>query len=128
MYKQGEDNTLVVDAAWLANNLYKVQVYKENGDGTYNVVLLEVEPSKGETFEELKSLFYSTPYSLINSYDLVDGVNCQGMVCYLADWARKAGLEYTIGYTATHVTITIHYEQGWYKFSFTEQPTITEVE
>lgn len=125
--QQEESNALVVDAAWLANNLYKVQIYKENEDGTFNVVLLEVEPSKGETFEELQTLFYSTPYSLINSYNLADGVNCQGMVCYLADWCQKAGVEYTIGYSSTHVVISIPNDGEWYKFSFTDRPSIIKV-
>lgn len=118
-----------VTSRWLGENLYRVSTYTELTNGNYVVYLLSIEPSNEETFEELCETFRTTPYSRINSYNLVDGVNCQGMTCYIVDWCQKHQCTYKIGYTPSHTYITVCVDGRWYLMSFTAfNSTIAEVD
>ena len=108
-----------VDKKWVGENLYRVSTYRELPNGNYVVYLLSVEPSTEKTFEELCRTFKHTPYSSINSYRLEDGVNCQGMVCYIVDWCKKNDCVYKIGYTHAHTYIDVCVDSQWYRMSFT---------
>lgn len=116
-----------VSKDWINENLYRVEFYLDNGDGIYDVYLLNVEEPKEETFEELKQTFITTPYSNYNSFHLADGVNCQGMVCYVARWCELNNVDFEVQYTPVHTYIIVDYQGGSYKFDFTKEPTITEV-
>ena len=116
-----------VNEDWVNENLYRVEFYLDNGDGTYDVYLLSVEEPEEETFDELKQTFITTPYSNYNSFHLADGVNCQGMVCYIARWCELNNVDFEVQYTPVHTYIIVDYQDASYKFDFTKEPTITEV-
>lgn len=118
----------IVTEEWLAYNLYRVDSYVDRKDGTYMVFLLDIEPSKEETFEELKDTFYSTPYSTINSYHIADGIDCRGMTSYIAGWCQDHNRPYKISYTPSHTYITVQEEGKWYEFNFNRMPSVKEVE
>lgn len=121
-------DVFVVTDDWLGLNLYRVQTYKPGDEeGKYVVSLIEVESPRKESFDSLTELFMETPLTLINNYNLAEGVNCQGMTCYLASWCRQTGHVYKVDYTATHTNITIEYQGDWYKFDFTEDRSITKI-
>lgn len=122
-----EEDYLVVDESWILSNLYKVSTYKDNKDGTWTVSLIRVQEATDSTWEELQELFYNTPYSLTNSYCLEDGVNCQGMTVYLADWCEKNGCPFSVKYSSSHVYIVISYEGYDYEFNFNITPRITNL-
>lgn len=124
-HKDVAPNVLFVsDINWFDDNLYRVDTYKEVNGG-YAVTLLQVEPSADQTFSELCETFKNTKYSIYNSYFLSDGVNCQGMAVYIADWCKRNGLDFELEYTMQHVSIIVSVDDVRYKFNFTENPEIT---
>lgn len=109
-------------------NIWRVESYKPRRNGKYDVYLLNVEPALELSFGELQSTFKSTKYNSFNSYSLEDGVNCQGMVCYLASWCERYYYEYSVAWTRMHTLIYIKYDGTWYKFDFdVDGSTIEEV-
>ena len=126
--EQTEDGGYIVDSTWLSENLYRCKLYYDLGEEKWKVFLINVEDSENCSFERLKTIFMNTPYSNVNSYKLEDGVNCQGMVCYISDWCSKNNCPYSIEYSSYHVDIIVNHKGTWYKFDFTKSPTITEVE
>lgn len=124
---QIDRDVYTVTEDWLGMNLYRVSTYaKLEEPNQYKVTLLRVEAPKGESFDELQQTFYATPLTLYNSLTLAEGVNCQGMTCYIASWCVQNGYVYTINYTTRHTNITVEYKGEWYTFDFTDNRTITK--
>lgn len=118
--------TIVVDADWMLENLYRVDTYTECELG-YEVSLIKIEKAKRCSFDDMVAKFMSTPYNITNNYYLKDGVNCQGMVCYLADWCSKMKYPFSVNYTSSHVYIIVEYEGCNYKFDFDLEPSVTKL-
>ena len=125
---QRSNGSFIADSEWLANNLYRCSVYYERDDGKWDVYLVDVEGPTDISFDELKETFMKTPYRIRNFPKLEDGVNCQGMVCYIADWCRENKCPYTVEYFDHHIDIVVDYLGTKYRFDFTENPIITELE
>lgn len=123
-----EQTIEVHDEEWLNQNLYKVESYTKNEDGLYTVALVNVQGAEDMSFDDLRREFYSTPYSEDNHFDIHSGVNCQGMVCYIADWCQKNAHEFAVEYFTDHVIISVLHRDKWYRFNFTQFPEITVVE
>lgn len=111
-------SNVVEDAAWLEENIWRVESYKQKWNGKYDIHLLRIEPALNPSFDELQLTFRDTEYSAFNSYYLAEGVNCQGMTVYLADWCERFAYEYSVAWTAMHTYIFIKYDGAWYKFDF----------
>lgn len=109
---------IVVEESWLEENIWQVQSYKQLRDGRYDVYLLKIEDALDPTFDQLKRTFNTTSYTSYNSYWLYDGVNCQGMTVYIADWCERNLYEYSVAWTRTHTWIYVRYDGVWYKFDF----------
>lgn len=120
-----ESQWMTVEESWLANNLYHVSSYKKNEDGTYSVVLLRLSDDVDCTFEELITKFESTPFNFVNGRELSEGVNCQGMTSYIADWCVAHNIPYAVEYFEAHTDIIVHYTDGKdYKFNFGENAKV----
>lgn len=122
-----ENLPITVTREWLSANLYKVRSYAETQEGKYLVELLDIQEPEPDTWEELKVRFMDTKYSVENHYSLQDGVNCQGMVCYLAGWCEENSVPFAVDYAKRHVAIRIMHEDTWYRFNFTEHPSIVTI-
>lgn len=107
---------------WMNQNLFRVHSYTENPDGTFDVQLLEIDGPEVDTWQQLVQLFMSTPYSDENSAYISDGVNCQGMTLFLAEWCETHDHTYTVQYMPTHVRIVITHEGEDFLFSFSSRP------
>ena len=118
---------IVADESWMNENIWRVSSYKQRKNGKYDVYLLDVQPAVEREFEELQEVFHSTRYSTFNSYNLADGVNCQGMVCYIADWCERNLCEYSVAWNTTHVWIFVRYNNEWHKFNFDVHGAIEEI-
>lgn len=128
LVREPDSSNLVADADWMNENIWRVESYKPRKDGNYNVHLLQVEPAINPSFDELRATFSGTKYNSFNSYYLEDGVNCQGMVCYLANWCERYHCEYSVSWTKMHTLIYIKVNGSWYKFNFdVDGATIEEV-
>lgn len=113
-----DPNHMVVEEQWLSDNIWRVQSYKPLRNGKYDIYLLDVETAYDQDFDALRRTFNSTPYTSYNSYWLLDGVNCQGMTVYIADWCERNLFEYSVAWTRTHTWIYVSYDNVWYKFDF----------
>lgn len=118
VFKEKDNNHIVVDFEWLQENIWRAEGYRERKDGKYDVYLLEVQPGDEDTYERLCYNFTYAPYSYFNSYYLAEGVNCQGMTVHLADWCERNGIEYNVAWTSTHTLTYIKYDGKWYRFNF----------
>lgn len=110
---------------WIKNNLYRISSYKETDNGEYEANLIEVEEATIYSFDLLRKVFYACKYTNDNHYCLLDGVNCQGMTCYLVDWCQKNNHEFKVIYSENHVYTEILHDGDWYAFNFTLVPKIT---
>ena len=122
----GHDGTVTRD--WLNANLYRVSSYHENSDGTFDVQMLDITGPEVTDWDELVEVFKSTPYTDENNYTLEAGVNCQGMVLFLADWCEKNDHTYEVRYQPRHVSIVITHRDIRYLFSFSQHPLFTVLE
>lgn len=122
-----ENSRIHVTSEWLLANLYRCANFADEEDGTYTVSLHVIEQAKPCSFNELKELFLSTLYTSTNHSILSEGVNCQGMTIYLADWCRLTGHAFEIEYFPTHVAIVIIDNGSRYRFNFTLSPSITKL-
>ncbi len=118
VFRDDGPDHVTVDRAWLEENIWRVESYKEKSNGLYDTYLLEVQPGDEDTWEKLCYNFTYTPYTALNSYYLANGVNCQGMTVHLADWCERHGYEYSVAWTRTHTSIYIRYDAQWYLFNF----------
>lgn len=113
---------------WMMENIWRVESFKQKKNGTYDTYLLEIEPAMESSFSELRNTFGVTEYNNINHYYLSEGVNCQGMTVYLADWCERNRVEYAVSWTTIHTFIYIRYGGVWYKFNFdAEGSSVSEV-
>lgn len=126
LLKPQDPSHVVMDDVWLSENIWKVESYKQLRDGRYDIYLLEIEPALERTFDDLQHTFNTTPYSSFNSYHLADGVNCQGMTCYLASWCERNAFNYSVAWTRSHTVTFIKYDGSWYKFDFDVQGSTIE--
>ena len=128
LYGGKDENIIIADSVWLDENIWRVQSYKQRKDGKYDVRLLDIQTAYESSFEELCETYRTTPYSAFNSYNVRDGVGCQGMVCYIASWCDRNAYEYSVAWTPTHVWIYVEYGDIWYKFDFASSgATLSEV-
>lgn len=118
----------VHDWDWIAEHLYEVETYADNGDGTYEVTLVNVEPAGEFSFDILRNIFQQTEWTDVNGYALANGVNCQGMAVYIADWCKKNGHAFAIEYYPEHVAIRVKHDEVWYRFSFSENASVHIIE
>lgn len=116
------------DDIWISQNLFRVESYESSGEGIYDVTLVNIEPAKVFSFDVLRQIFMSVSYSDYNNYALVNGVNCQGMVNYIADWCDRNEHTYAVEYYEEHVAIRVLHDNIWYRFDFTRSPSITVIE
>ncbi len=121
-----DPNHIKVDKAWMEENIWRVQSYKALKNGQFDVYLLDVQTATDADFDALQCTFNNTPYTSYNSYWLADGVNCQGMTVYIADWCERNFCEYAVAWTRTHTLIYVKYNAVWYKFDFDSQSTSIE--
>ena len=118
LFKENDPSHIQVEEEWLVENIWRVESYLKMDDGRYDVYLLEVQSPVETTFEDLERTFLNTPYTSFNSESLQDGVNCQGMTVYLANWCEANRVEYSVSWTKTHTFTFIREDDGWYKFDF----------
>lgn len=118
-------NKMICGIDWIKNNLYRISSYRETDNGEYEADLIEVEEATIYSFDLLRKVFYACKYTNDNHYCLLDGVNCQGMTCYLVDWCRKNNHEFKVIYSENHVYTEILHDGDWYAFNFTLVPKIT---
>lgn len=111
LLREPNPNHIVEDAEWLEQNIWRVQSYREKRNGKFDIYLLAVEPPHERSFEELEATFLTSEYSSFNSYYLQEGVNCQGMVCYLASWCERYHYEYSVAWNRVHTLIYIKHEE-----------------
>lgn len=112
------DKPLIRDTDWLNEYIWQVKSYKPLKNGKYEVRLVEVQPAYDRDLEQLCETFVSTTYSSFNAYYLKDGVGCQGMACYIADWCERNAYPYSVAWSTTHVWIYVEYDSQWYLFDF----------
>lgn len=108
-FLSGKDDPLhdVVAESWLAENVWRVQSFKQLKNGDYDIYYLDIQQPTEATFEDLLYTVEHVEYSSFNSYNLSDGVNCQGMVDYIANWCDINYYPYSVAWTATHVFIYV---------------------
>lgn len=128
LFRDKDPSHVTVDEVWMTENIWRVESFKQNRNGSYDTYLLEVEPAMETSFREVLETFNATEYNNINHYYLAEGVNCQGMTVYLADWCERNRIEYAVSWTTIHTFIYIRYEGVWYKFDFdVGKSSVTEV-
>ncbi len=129
VFREKDESHMKVDRAWLEENIWQVESYKEMRNGKYDIYLLEVQPGDEDSWDKLCYNFTYAPYTFLNHYYLAEGVNCQGMVVHLADWCERNEHEYSVAWTSTHTFIFIKHDAQWYKFDFdTQGASMTEIE
>lgn len=119
---------ITVSEDWLLENLYKVKRYAKLEDNLYSVELVKIEEAPVCSFSEIQAIFNSAKYTPYNSATLKEGVNCQGMVIYLADWCKKTRHTFKVEYLSRHTDILIEDDGCWYRFDFDTTRSITKLD
>lgn len=116
---------------WLANNIYRVEAYKEesstdeDGNAMCSVYLVRVPDVSDKSFEELVQFVESQSF---NEYNTDSGVNCKWITTVVADWADAHNYKYDINGSSQHVNITLLMDSKNYLFDWGTNPVIAEVE
>lgn len=125
----------ILTSSELEQELYRVDSYAEDlSSSKYYVHYIKVEPptkSDGVTqmdkFNDLCNIVRDTPFSYASSYQLADGVNCQTMTVYIADWCKLNGFQFSIKYADNHVYIIVYVDSHAYRIDFNMSTVIEEV-